>query len=231
MLQRELLVTVGQRRNEVVLSHGTKIPKAHGAHHAPKVINVPGKEATLKGIQTVVDVRIDALQNPVARLMILKEVLATIKVVSATATNEKVPRLPAVAKAKRAKEPKETTPVVMQTPPRRERSKSSSHSPGGTHKSVIPTDRGWMSRGNSVNSVNSTTGRPNICFHFRDSGKCKDGDECPYQHGSKDSRDLTVLRRSKKPPQFNRSTSKHAGKRGERPRPGAHNRGGSRGRY
>ena len=79
------------------------------------MINVPGKETTLKGIKTVVDVKKDALQNPVARLMIHNEVLATIKVVSATATNEKVPRLPAVAKAKRAKEPKETTPVAIQT--------------------------------------------------------------------------------------------------------------------
>ena len=107
-------MTAGKRTNEVELFHGTRIPKAQGAHHALKAINVPGNETTLKGIKTMVDVKTDALRNPVARLMNHRKVLETIKVVSAIATNEKVPKLPAVAKAKRAREPKETTPVATQ---------------------------------------------------------------------------------------------------------------------
>ena len=101
----------GTRANEVVMLHGTKIPKAQGAHHALMTISVPGNETTLKGIKTMVDVKKETLRNPVARLMIHRTTLETTRVVNATVTNVKVPKQPAVAKAKRAKDPK-TTPVA-----------------------------------------------------------------------------------------------------------------------
>lgn len=54
------------------------------------------------------------------------------------------------------------------TTPERNRSKSSSHSPGGTHKSVISNNRGWISRGTFVKSVNSVTRDTNIYFKFKE---------------------------------------------------------------
>ena len=107
--------------------------------------------------------------------------------------------------------------------------------PGGkTYRADVPrrrrdqgTNPGWMSRGNSVDSVNSRTGkRDRPCYVFARIGKCVDANKCPYKHGESDTRDLSLLKRQRKPQGFARSRSP-SGARGQRASSGGFSTGAS----